>query len=284
MSGYQPVIVIGAARSGTKLLRDLTAAHPALGKVPYDVNYIWRMGNQRLTHDELRPEMLTPKKRARIRAQLVKCAGNRARFVEKTVSNCLRVPYVWAVLPEARFLHLVRDGRDVIESVYREWTAPPDWRYIWRKARRFPLRHAFGYAIAYGLTTLHRTIQHNEGPVGIWGARYQGIEADLARYDLLTVCALQWAHCVESAARGLAQIPPERQLTLRYEEFVEDPAVHLMQIATLLAVDATAYETISRQHHVSQKNVGKGRRGQAAEKVAGVMPHLENGLRLLRYL
>src|SRR4051812_20775701 len=44
-AAFQPVIVIGAARSGTKLLRDSLATHADVARVPYDVNYVWRFGN-----------------------------------------------------------------------------------------------------------------------------------------------------------------------------------------------------------------------------------------------
>ena len=38
------VIVLGAARSGTKMLRDAIAANNGGFKVPYDINYVWRQG------------------------------------------------------------------------------------------------------------------------------------------------------------------------------------------------------------------------------------------------
>ena len=37
-------------------------------------------------------------------------------MVEKTCANTLRLPFVDKVLPEARYLHIVRDGVDVVAS------------------------------------------------------------------------------------------------------------------------------------------------------------------------
>jgi Sulfotransferase family len=59
-----------------------------------------------------------------------------ARAVETTV-YCLAMPEVQRVLPEARFIHLLRDGRDVAVSVRPLWFSPGkdvatiarDWRY-----------------------------------------------------------------------------------------------------------------------------------------------------------
>ena len=42
----QIVIIIGAARSGTKYLRDVLATAPNAARVPYDINYIWRYGSE----------------------------------------------------------------------------------------------------------------------------------------------------------------------------------------------------------------------------------------------
>ena len=68
---YRPIILLGAARSGTKLLRDVIATHPNIGKVPYDINYIWRLGNEFIPHDELEPEQATPIVIQRIRKSIL---------------------------------------------------------------------------------------------------------------------------------------------------------------------------------------------------------------------
>ena len=65
-----PVIVIGAARSGTKVLRDLIASHPRFRAVPYDVNYLWRMGTESVPYDDRDPADATPWITARVREQL----------------------------------------------------------------------------------------------------------------------------------------------------------------------------------------------------------------------
>ena len=54
-----PIIILGAARSGTKMLRKALASHPDLHAIPYDINYVWKYGSYQLPHDELRPEHAT---------------------------------------------------------------------------------------------------------------------------------------------------------------------------------------------------------------------------------
>ncbi|MDH5508429.1 MAG: sulfotransferase, partial [Anaerolineae bacterium] len=151
----QPVFLIGAARSGTKLLRDIVSQHPDVEKIPYDINYIWRFGNEKLSHDELTPSLLTPQIIKRIRQQFETYHAGRSILIEKTVSNCLRIPFVAAVFPQAKFIHLIRHGEDVVESAYRQWIAPPDWNYIFEKARTFPLLETPGYALRYIINAIH---------------------------------------------------------------------------------------------------------------------------------
>jgi hypothetical protein len=281
---YQPIIIIGAARSGTKLLRDVIAAHSDIAKVPYDINYIWRMGNEKVAHDELTSEMLRTENQTRIRADLAKYAHGFPYLVEKTVSNCLRVPYVQAILPDARFIHLVRDGRDVIESVHRQWTAPPDWRYIVQKARSFPWRQAFGYGLNYGLGTLRKLLSSRDtGRATTWGPRYNGIDRDLKQKDIWEVCAIQWLRCIESALQSLSHVASVQQMNIRYEEFVCQPEMYLTQIAAFLEIDPVPYQTILSEYEISGDNVGKGLSRMPKPQLSLIRPHLERGLTLLDY-
>lgn len=144
------VIVIGAARSGTKFLRDILAAGAGVAVVPYDVNYVWRIGVGSAPDDCLEPAQLTDRQRRFIRSTLPALAHMKPGeiLLEKTVSNTLRVAFVEAVLPQARYVHLIRDGRDVTESAMRLWQAPPSWGSLIDKFRNMPLAN-FGYAAQF---------------------------------------------------------------------------------------------------------------------------------------
>jgi len=277
---YQPLIVIGAARSGTKLVRDLIAQHPAIDRVPYDINFVWRMGNEEIPHDELTPEMLSPQIRRRIVKHVDGYHADGACLIEKTVSNCLRVAYVNAVLPDAKFIHLIRDGWDVVESAYREWTAPPDWRYILSKARSFPFKDAPGYAISYVWRAVRKLLSADRGKVSAWGPRYQGIDEDVRRNGVLETCAIQWTQCVEKTARDLDRLPEERVFTLCYEDFVREPRGHLEAIAEFADVPSAPYAHLDVSD-VTQNNIGKGHRNLTQEQMDRIRPHLEPTLSLL---
>lgn len=274
------IIVIGAARSGTKLLRDILSTHVDVGRVPYDVNYLWRQGNERVSHDELRPDMLTESLRLRIQQSIWSYHRDQVALVEKTVSNCLRVPFVDAVFPEACFVHLVRDGRDVVESSYREWMAPPDWSYVLRKARMYPLARAPGYALRYLHGVLWRGKRSAAPPV--FGPRYLGIDKDLASLQLIEVCARQWAICVQRAQEGLAVLPDDRVITIRYEDMVREPVDVLGKLATFIGVEPSLYEHAGDR--IVTDNIGKGARQLDAAQFDRALPRMLRTLREFHYV
>ena len=219
----QIVIIIGAARSGTKYLRDVLATAPNAARVPYDINYIWRYGSESHPDDALPASLVTDRKSRFIRTQVHRLAGIEPPastvILEKTVGSTLRIPFVDAVFPEAKFIHLVRDGRAVTESAMRQWQEPMNWRRLFEKVRGLPLQN-LGYACWFA-TNFAKGLLSGRGGGRIWGPRYPGIDQDVAQgLDLVEICAKQWHNSVAAAREDLQSIPAERQITIRYDALV----------------------------------------------------------------
>jgi len=232
----RPIILIGAARSGTKFLRDCLAASPDCHAVPYDINYIWRYGQDKLKHDILDPKSVSPKKRKFIRrtiAKLSKAQGG-DRIIEKTVSNTLRIPFVDEIYPNAVFIHLIRDGREVVESSMRLWTAPPNTGALWTKLKSMPVQN-IGYIFWYAGNLISGFVKGGRKGGNIWGPRYPDITQDALQMSLAEICATQWKNCVEKSLKDLASIDPERVHTIRYKDFVSQPET-LMALAQTLGL------------------------------------------------
>lgn len=224
MVDLAPVIVIGAARSGTKFLRDVLAAPSGVVCVPYDVNYVWRYGNQDFPHDALTPEQLTDQNIHKIRQELYKlskCASESV-MIEKTVSNTLRVDYVDRVYPNARFVHLVRDGRDVVESAMRQWRAKPDVTTLLKKLRGVPLGSS-SYVYWFAKNFISGVLR-GRGGGKVWGPRFPGIDDLVEKVSLAELCAVQWRESVVRAQHGLKTISrtEERVFSIGYEDLVND--------------------------------------------------------------
>lgn len=219
------VVVIGAARSGTKFLRGLLGSSYSCTHVPYDVNYVWRAGNLNVPHDALQSNHCNPVIARRINERLQRLSRWRENdcgpyIIEKTVSNCFRIPFINCALEDVRFIHLIRDGRDVLESSLRQWQEPVRMKYLARKIGTLSPSD-IRYALWYAGNMLKGLIKRGHG-VGVWGVRYPGIEADVMKKSLLEVCALQWNASITSAFEGLKQIPADRQIEIRYEQLITD--------------------------------------------------------------
>ncbi len=146
--------------------------------------------------------------------------GNKAiRLLEKTPENCLRLPFLINLFPDARIIYLTRDGRANVNSLMEGWRQP----------HLFP-----GYRVPGGVSIPGDTRDR-------WAFALIPGWRDLLAHPLEEVCAWQWIRCNETvlAHREATQghVP---YLTIRYEELVSDPGTILPQIANFIGVDFEA--------------------------------------------
>jgi Sulfotransferase family len=265
---FQPVIVIGAGRSGTNMVRDLLTALPSVGTWPCDeLNYMWRYGNARFPNDELTLDQVKPSTASYIRGEFVKQArrGNSQWIVEKTCANTLRVEFVHAIVPEAKFIFLVRDGWDVASSAEKRWRAPLDPVYLARKASYVPARDLPYYAARYLSHRIHKLLNRNHR-LPTWGPQCQELTAWSEQMSGLEICIRQWQACVLRASESLAQLPRQQVHYVRYESFVRQPTESLSQLCDFLNIPHQQSRLATLTKAVSADSVGKGVRGESDSK------------------
>ncbi|MGH9360521.1 MAG: sulfotransferase family protein [Thermoanaerobaculia bacterium] len=164
-------IIVGVPRSGTTLLRLMLDAHPELA-IPPETGFLTALAALAARGEESREAVLraisgspcwpdfhldpaalarelegiepfTAAEGARAFYRLYARRFGKARFGDKTPGYAGRLAAIESLLPEARFIHLIRDGRDVALSVRGLWFSPGDtleriacdWRKRVRKAR-----------------------------------------------------------------------------------------------------------------------------------------------------
>lgn len=124
----RPIFIVGFSRSGTTLTRLILDAHPRLSCGPQtgllaDVARVMTTDWQRyasygLTRSqwyELFADMFD-----RFQTDYAVRRG-KARWADKTPGNTLVLPFVEACFPDAQYVHVVRDPRDVVASHRRKW-------------------------------------------------------------------------------------------------------------------------------------------------------------------
>lgn len=94
------VVIVGAPRSGTNMLRDVLTSIPGATTWPCDeINLIWRHGNRDVPSDELAPEMARPEVTSYIRRRFDRIRRTDAPcVVEKTCANALRMGFVLSLI------------------------------------------------------------------------------------------------------------------------------------------------------------------------------------------
>ena len=146
--------VVGATRSGTTLLRLMLDAHPEIA-IPSETHFIPELISAREKHGASREQMLElltshrrwgdftiePGELAERWAQIEPLSGpeavraffhlyadkqdkHGARWGDKTPGYVKSMREIQGYLPEARFIHLIRDGRDVALSVLKQSWGP----------------------------------------------------------------------------------------------------------------------------------------------------------------
>jgi len=222
----RPVVILGAPRSGTTLLASILSAHPQVTVIG-EPRLVWRYGNDGRS-DQLRPEHATPRVIEHIHRTFAAAVADGTTLVEKTPANALRPRFVDAVFPDARYVHITRDG----------WGAVPSMRTFWErrgggidakqaaKLRR-RLREARLSQVPFYVRELTgRLSLRSEGRSGrlslrshaaLYGPRLAGLQDMVDELGHLETSALQWRACVDQAASFGRSLPSGRYLEVKLE-------------------------------------------------------------------
>lgn len=135
------------------------------------------------------------------------------RMVDKSPGNSYRIQVLDRVFPDGRFVHIVRDPRTAIASIYHAWTREP-------RFQAFDLPPGF---------TIH-------GYEGRWCFAPLPNLSELNGLPLVDVCAAQWISYNEHCLRDLPS-DPARVLRVRYEDLLSSPGTILEDLARWADID-----------------------------------------------
>jgi hypothetical protein len=125
--GFAPIVVGGCGRSGTTLLRMMLDTHPRIFCGPESSVFRRRALDPDALADRFglaRPDVRAIHDSAESRPAFIEAFAalclqdaGKARWAEKTPRNISRIGVIFHYFPDARFVHVLRDGRDVACSL-----------------------------------------------------------------------------------------------------------------------------------------------------------------------
>jgi hypothetical protein len=209
------VFVLGTGRCGSTLFAEILAAHPDIGWISTLPDPLGRVARSlrleprpseayALLREQVSPMLVDPFRdltaddaapwlERRLRAFFDRRAQDQGRpvFMQK-FTGWPRARLLAAVFPEAKFIHVVRDGRGVANSyVQVRW-----WQ---------------GYGGVPGWTFGHLSEEEQQG----WEA---------ANYSWPYLAGLEWKRLMAAFEAARDEIGSERWLDLSYEDLVARPA------------------------------------------------------------
>lgn len=233
----KPVFIMGAPGSGTTLLYDTLCTHKDLAyvtlnmlragihkhgrfvgekrsalfkaqnlfhrdqasNVPHEANAFWirYFGTYNyMTENDFAPEIAAYYRK---NVAAVQNLWKRPRFINKNLQHCVRTRMLDRIFPDAKFIHIIRDGRAVAYSILN------------KKGEANPTMF---------LLSLKK----------ILGYRYRPERSELFNYGRA------WAELVKKA-REASAFGPDRYYELRYEDLITQPHDEVKKIVDFCEID-----------------------------------------------
>ncbi len=214
----RPLFLIGCPRSGTTALLRVLLASQELRSLQAEGHILWDPFHPRPREsDVLSAADVSDREREYVYLAIRMFVRNR-RFVDKTPPNCLRIPYLDALFPDATFLFLRRRAADNVSSLMEGWRARP--RFV---SHRLP----------EPLTGIDLPDPDRWSFVLVPGWR------DLRSAPLEEICARQYVACNEAVLAARGAMDPFRWVDVSYEDLVAAPVAEVRRLSGELGLAFT---------------------------------------------
>ena len=240
-----PVFVVGCSRSGTTITYETLAAAPQFLSFGWEIPQFWDGLYGPLNNGWHSEAADATHARPAHRDAALRYFYQRLGpgwVLDKTCINVMRIPYLHALFPQAKFVFIHRDGRDNVSSMIDGW-------HLGRTDGRFEL--------SYTLGPCPEPVAIEDGRFKEWAFFLPPGWREYNRASLAEVCAFQWVSANRLALDAKARIPSPQWVQLRYEDIFERPVAMFRDAFERLGVPFTD-ELAARCAHLQPTSVVKG--------------------------
>lgn len=241
----RPIFIVGSGRCGSTVFHQALTHHPhvaflteACARYPaspgrnravmhlLDVPFLGRFVRRKFPANEhwafwnwhfrgfsrpcrdLLAEDVRPNEAARMQSVLgAMLAGKRRRLAIK-LTGWPRIGFLYRIFPDARFVHLVRDGRAVVNSLlnvdfWQGWVGPENWG---------------------------------------WGQLTPAEEEEWLRSgkSFVVLAAIQWKRHMDAFETAKTRIPTSQYMELKYESLAANPAAEMVKVLEFCELEPDA--------------------------------------------
>jgi hypothetical protein len=282
----RPVIITGAPRCGKTLVQAIVREAPEFFACVEPV-MIWNIGLRHHSDDVRKSEEATDRVRARI---IRKCAellsrSGKSRYLDDLSHHCLRLPFVFAVMPNVRVVLVTRNGGDAIPEITWGWT----FRQSNVQALRMAVKTRGG---AIHLPTLPRLafravrnqlLSRVRGRRASWGATVPGLTESARTCSAAEIAAMQWKGLYETALRDLDALPELPRLQISYEGLLKRTDEEVRRLADFCEVAAPQRLIEFARHFVDPSFVSEQRVNLSDDEWRSIRGRIASTQRRLGY-
>jgi hypothetical protein len=282
--------IIGSPRSGTTILENILNGHPDIAEW-YEPYYLWGNYFSNIENDIWPHEQLTSiaKKRIRREFETFSRRSNKLIVLDKSPAHVFNIEIIQSIFPDAKWIHILRDGRDVTLSIHKEWVrrkeivVNKDFGRLFRVAREMLHRQPFWkyrlMAILYEFKTSlsirpsdYLNKSKWQGQIG-WGPRFANWYQFLQTHSELEFNAMQWVRSVEFAHQGWSMLDDHHKIELRYEDLLNHTEETLTNILATLDVKAEP-DFFKQMPALKHGNFNKWKQEFSVDQINAIKPIL----------
>jgi hypothetical protein len=220
-----PVFVVGCSRSGTTITYETLARSPAFLSFGYELPQFWNslvgpLNNGWRSEAAEASDAKPAHRHAALRHFYARLGAG--QVLDKTCINVMRIPYLLALFPRARFVYIQRDGRDNISSLIDGW------------------RHDGHFEMDLYLGKPPVPAAIDGGAYKQWAFFYPPGWQAWNHASLAEACAYQWMTANRLALQARQLVPADQWIHLRYEDIFDEPVRMFRQAFERLGVPFTS--------------------------------------------